>query len=339
MTNEEISVSELVAPLARGWRTIALMSGVCAALALILRLILPNSYLARTTFVPEPPGGAGLGGGLGGLAALAGQFNLTGANANTYSPEFFAELVRSREVVGTVLKAEFPDPLSENHLKRPLLDLLRVQGMSPPERLERGIQRLRKISSVDVDRRTGIVTLAVWSRHPTLSADAANAMVSVLDSFNIQHRQSQSHQQRVFTGRRLIQAKRELTDAENAQLRFLTSNRAYSESPLLRFEVERLQREVQLKQEVYLTLSKTYEQARIAEVQDIPLLTVIDRASPPFHSSSLSPVIVLFMGLVGGAVLGTVFVFLSDYRAALRQDSGAGGDAQRGPGWRERTHV
>ncbi len=189
------------------------------------------------------------------------------------------------------------------------------------ERLQDGTRRLTARTDAEVDKATGIVTLEVEMHSPELAAAVANRMIELLNHFNLERRQSQSHEQRRFTGDRLEAAERELREAERAHLRFLQANRQYVGSPMLEFQAEQLERAVSVKQEVFLTLTKAYEEARIAEVRDTPVLTVVDPAVPPAIRTRPKRTLGTLMALGGGILLGIALVYLSAFRARLRRES------------------
>jgi uncharacterized protein involved in exopolysaccharide biosynthesis len=152
-----------------------------------------------------------------------------------------------------------------------------------------------------------------------LAADVANHLVKLLNQFNLERRQSQSREQRRFTGERMAEAERDLRAAERAELAFLQRNRDYSSSPLLTFEAGRLARDVQVKQELFLTLSKAHTEARIAEVRDTPVLTVVDSAVAPVRRTSPRRTIgVIIAGLLG-AILGVGLAYLASARDRPRE--------------------
>jgi uncharacterized protein involved in exopolysaccharide biosynthesis len=202
---------------------------------------------------------------------------------------------------------------------QPLLSLLNIQGRSREEQLQRGVQTLRRRTEASPDKSTGIVTLRVTLQSPRLASDVANHMVQLLNRFNLETRQTQSREQRRFSGERLAVAEKELRAAEQAQLAFLQRNRQYLDSPLLAFEYNRLNREVMLRQEVYQTLTKAYEEARIAEVRDTPVLTVIDSAVAPVHPSGPRRVLGTTVALIFGAALGILLAYLAAARARARR--------------------
>src|SRR5207249_3673934 len=133
--------------------------------------------------------------------------------------------------------------------------------------------------------------------------------------------QSQSRERRRFVGERLQQAERELRDAEAQHLRFLQANRRYAGSPLLAFEENRLTRQVQLRQEVFQTLTREYEEARIAEVQDTPLLTTIDPAVPPDRRTSPRRKLMVLLAAIASGLTALALAYVGEYhRTAQAQD-------------------
>jgi uncharacterized protein involved in exopolysaccharide biosynthesis len=305
----------LLGPVRRRWRLVAVCSLAAGLLAAVISLLLPSVYTAQTTFTPVASS-QGMSGGLASLMGLAGQLGLSSlasAGAGGLPPEYFAEVLHSRSVLEGTLQSSFPVGDSAGP-QRTLLDILEVKGSTLRGRLEDGVRELDDHIVASVDKRTGVVSLRVKSRSPAVSAGVANRMVDLLDAFNLDRRQVQSREQRRFTGERVQQAQQELRDAEAALLRFLTANREYRGSPLLEYQAAKLQRDVQVKQEVYLTLAKAYEEARIAEVRDIPVLTVIDSAVAPVRRSFPRRTLNTLLGLLLGAIAGLGVVLLSRSR-------------------------
>ena len=83
---------------------------------------------------------------------------------------------------------------------------------------------------------------------------------------------------------------------------------------MLTFEANRLERDVQVKQDLYLTLTREYEQARIAEVRDTPLLTIVDRAVPPYKKSSPHRLLMVIAAFVLGGVLAVWLTYTGEFR-------------------------
>ncbi len=317
---DDASLVEVLTPLVRRWRVVVACPIAFAILAAGVSLIIPPQYTALTTFTPIASPASGLPGGLAGLAGLAGQLGFSTGPAANSSPEYFADLLNSREILTSTLLTRFPNPRDRGADTLSLMDIMRVTGGSEPERLARGIRRLDSNVRTSVDKQTGVITLQVRLRWPDLAALVANQMLVQLNSFNLEKRQSQSRAQRQFAGQRLTQAEQELRAAEQAQLQFLQANRRYSESPLLSAEEGRLERRVQLKQEVYVSLTKAYEEARIAEVRDTPVLTIIDPATPPDRRSAPRRALYVVVAFIVGIIIGMGLALWADLWDRLHRE-------------------
>jgi uncharacterized protein involved in exopolysaccharide biosynthesis len=310
----EISMFDLATPVVRRWKVVAGTAFGAALLAAILLLIQTPIYTAKTTFTPETGTSSSAAGSLAALAGVANQLGLGLGASSSVTPEFFVKLAGSSELLRSTLMFEFPDPAGDASSNRPLLDILKVKGKTPEERFQRGVILLRSQIEVTSDKPTGIVTLEVDMRNPQLAATVANHVVQELNQFNLERRQSQSREQRRFTGERLAEAEKDLRTAERAELGFLQRNRDYSSSPLLTFEAGRLARDVQVKQELFLTLSKAHTEARIAEVRDTPVLTVVDSAVAPFRRARPQRTIGVIIATIFGTLVGIVIAYIVDFR-------------------------
>jgi len=312
---EDLSLLELLTPLVRHRKLLLGIPAVFALLAALISLVLPSVYTASTTITPVSSSTGGLAGSaLTSLMGLAGQLGVSAPGSGAISPDFIADVLKSREVLTATLDSRFQSGPSATEDRR-LLDILRVQGRTEPARVSRGVRALKSVVQTGVDHSTGIVTLSVKARDPRLAADIANRMRVILNTFNLERRQSQSHEQARFTRERLTEAEAELRQAEAAQLRFLQANREYRGSPLLEFEASRLQRAVDLRQEVYVSLVKAYDEARISEVRDTPVITTIDSAVAPDRRSAPRPMLNVVVAILAGGMVAFILAFLLEQRA------------------------
>ena len=321
---ERAGALELGTVLLKRWRLVVGLPLVAATLAAAVTLLLPPRFTATVTFVPEQrsPNRGGAGGG-GGLVGIAGQLGIPLGMDPTQSPRFYAQVLKSRELLTRVLLTKFPDP------RRPgagdslrLLTILKVRGKSTADSLDRGVRRLRGLVSPQVDLQTYLVTLGVTTRDPDLSAAVATRFIEYLNEFNAKKRESQARARREFVEQRIVDGERELNAAEDDLRRFHERNRAWQESPELSAAEGRLRRQVDIYQEAYLTLRRDYEQARIEEVNDTPVITVIDPAVPPQRQSHWRLVLVLVVLALTG-MIAALWASTAEYLDEMRrQQSG-----------------
>jgi len=281
-----------------------------AVVAVVISFLMRPTYTASTTFVPEASAGTKLPSG---LAGLAGQFGLSvGADASQ-SPRFYADVLKSRELLERTLRTRYADPRSATGDSASLLVLLRIGGRSGPDSMSNGVRAFSGQVGTRVDVQTGVVRLAVSSRYPVLAAAVANQMVVYLSDFNTHTRQSQARERRRFVQQRIAEAETELRSAEGTLRAFYERNRTWQQSPQLIFEEGRLRRQVDIRQEVDVTLQREFETARIEEVNDTPVITIIDSATTPQRPSRPRRAVMAALGLLLGAIVAVFAIAWGEY--------------------------
>lgn len=309
--HDEISALKLAVPIVRRWPTILGSALIVGALAVAITFVVPARYTARTSFTVEA--GSGSLSMPKGIVGLAGQLGVVlGGNGSAEPPaEYFTALATSWTIRRSLLDAQFT-PQGEYTLAggTPLLLLLRVKGDNEARRVEAGIRQLGRMLHTQIDRRAGIVTIMVTDREPGRAAAIANHLIALLNKYNVEQRQSRSRQQRELAQRSLREAQGELRAAEGRLQDFLTGNRRYQQSPLLLFEYGRLERAVAQKQTLVESLAQSYEEARIAEAGDIPVISVVDTAVPPAWRSFPVRWQFLLGGLLLGGIIGLIVAYL-----------------------------
>jgi uncharacterized protein involved in exopolysaccharide biosynthesis len=133
-------------------------------------------------------------------------------------------------------------------------------------------------------------------------------LIMLLNEFNLQQRQSRALVERRFVESRRAEAEATLREAEASLRQFLERNRTYQSSPELRFEAGRLESAVELQRDVYTALNQAYEQARIEEVRNSPVVTVVQQpegTAVPARALKVK----LVLGAVAGFLLGLTLSF------------------------------
>ncbi len=314
---DEVSVLELISVLLRRWQILAVTVVLSGGLALGYSLLTPPTFTASTTFVPEAQSQRGLPAGLSGLAATLGVSIGTEASQ---SPRFYAEIFKSREILTRTLQTRYANQPAaaapEDSIT--LLEVLAPGGKSHAESLNRALKVLGRLISISIDNQTNIVRVSVDSHDPDLAAAVANRLVDYVNEFNAKTRQSKARMRRLFVEGRIADSEGELRGAEDQLKTFYQRNRTWDQSPELRVEEGRLRRQVEIRQEVLLTLRREYEMARIEEVNDSPVITVIDPAVPPLEKSKPRRAFLMALGLCIGGALGLLGALCVEYLDRLR---------------------
>ena len=202
-----------------------------------------------------------------------------------------------------------------------VLDLFGVPDGPTPRREELGVDKLKRRLAVSIAKSTGIVHFAIATPWRSVSLALVTRLLDAVNQYNEVTRQGQATAERKFIEGRLALATNELRAAENRLTEFQRGNRNISGSPDLVTGRERLQRDVELRQQVFTTLTQAYEEARIREVRDTPVITVFE---PPAAASTPQRRGLLIGTVLGILLGGLIGVFLSFTRGMIknRRDEG-----------------
>ena len=294
--------------------------GSAAALALAAALatwIQPRTYTAGASFMEQEGEG-----GRSGLAAVAGQFGLDIPLGDpTASPQFYADLLTSRAVLSSLADGRYEVVQGERTVARSLPEILEIQEETKGEETLAVVSWLRDESvSVSTNRNTGVVTLWVTSPRPELSHQIAERLVREVNEFNLARRQSKAAAERAFIQERLDEVRDTLGQAEGRLKAFLEQNRQFQNSPELRVEYERLTSQLAMREQLYISLAQAYDQARISEVRNTPVITVIDPPEMPVRPDSKRFVLKIMLALVLGAGVGAAAGLLDGYIQRARRE-------------------
>ncbi|MGH8014969.1 MAG: GNVR domain-containing protein [Candidatus Zixiibacteriota bacterium] len=284
-------------------------------------LLLPNKYTSVATILPS-----GGGDELSDLKELAGgSLAELGLGAFTQSSEnssaIFPKVLTSRLLSEQILNHRFDFSHKGKTKSLTLLEYLDAAN------IDLGIRQLSKIAKVDLDRRTGYITLSATTTYPALSSLLVKTYLQLLDDYNIYHRQSKARENEKFISKRAVEAAAELTLAENNLEEFQEINRNYTTSsdPVLRNEMSKLEREVSVKETIYLTLVKKHELAKLEAAKDVPIVQVLDNGAAPQIKSSPRRSLYLLAALVS-SILDSIILSLwfdlsvkRSFRANLEQ--------------------
>ncbi|MCK4225204.1 MAG: hypothetical protein KAX39_08480 [candidate division Zixibacteria bacterium] len=259
----------------RSW--IYLLVGVTVLATVILCLFLPNQYTATAVILPSG-GTADKFGGLKEFADLAGGFSFASAGLNLENSSYlYPDILRSRLLSEAVVNKVYHYPQGRKTKSQNLFGYFKVKKM------DNAIEALAQTTDFDMNRKTGIITISVTTTNRYLSAAIANEYINQLEKYNLDTRKSKAKENEKFISQRLKEVKEELKQAEDNLEVFQLKNRNFNtaSSPELAMELARLEREVEIKSKVFLTLTQQYELARVEAKKDIPIVQVLDYATPP----------------------------------------------------------
>jgi uncharacterized protein involved in exopolysaccharide biosynthesis len=296
----------------------AILIGVPLVVALgtlTYQLSRARTYTSVASFAPQSKAPEA-----GNLAGIAAQFGVSRGGAQpAHSPAFYAELVRSRTILGRIADTSFSPAAGAPPVT--LAEVYDIRVRSPERAREEVIEELRRDVSARASRETGVVFMQVRAETPALAHAISTRVFDLLNEFNVSTRQSQARTEREFVQSLLENAEADLLSAEREQQAFLQANRQYSRSPELVFQHDRLAREVSSRQQLLDALRQRYEQARIDEVRDVPLITMLEEPSLPAKGDGRGTVGRLLIALVAGSLLALALALVREILQRGRNSS------------------
>lgn len=310
-TNQEISPWRLATMLMRHRRLITAFALVSAVVAGSLSLLSTRQYVASATFQPVAPKST-----QSILSQLGPQIGLALGGGSANSPDYYANLLQSKELLRGVAQSTYqlagPPAFTGD-----LFKYFQVDDPDQSRRMLLGIRAVSKTLSVRTDRTTGLVSLDISTESAELSAAVAARFLELVNESNLKRQQSQAHAERGFFEERLEAQRRELGAAEESLAAFQTRNRTYENSPELRAQFGRLERQVSLQQQMFLSLSQYYELAKVDELRDTPAIAIIQHPEGFVEPKARGTVLKAALALILGAGLGGFLAFLLEYVEGL----------------------
>jgi uncharacterized protein involved in exopolysaccharide biosynthesis len=290
-------------------------------------IIVPPVYRAHASFVANASSASKLPAGIGGASGFGGLISELGGSLGgdpSESPQFYLSLLGSRELQTRLLLSRFPNPRTDApNDSATLLSILKLKG-TPAQQLEAGVKLVNKAVSAGMDPHTNFVWFSVDAQWAPLSADVANRLIGLVSNFNRETRVSRAKSKRLFLQMRYDSAQAALRFAEDRERSFYEQNRGLLTAPALKFEEQRIKRDAELAGQLYMSLAAQLETARIDEVNDAALITVIDSAVVPrkaqwprYGSALLASVLI---GFVFGVLLAGSAAILQDWARRNPED-------------------
>ena len=298
---------EAVRGLLRRKKAIAVVVLSVMLVTAVIVLLTPNQYRSTATILPTDKPDR--------LAELKGLIDPAGALPDdNNSSQLFPVVLASRLVADALLAKTY----SFSHEGR--VRTTTLPGYFQQNNRDLLQRKLAGITSARVDKKTGVIELAVETTLPELSQAVAQEYLAQLENYNLYQRRSRAGENAGYLSSQLVEAKQELEQAEDNLQAFRQVNSDWpvsSDAELVK-ELGRLQRAADVKSQTYLYLSQQLEAAKLEAQKDIPVVGILDQPSLPIvKSRPQRTLIVLLAGLV--TLMAAVFaVVLATALAAQR---------------------
>ncbi|MBL7969959.1 MAG: lipopolysaccharide biosynthesis protein [Prolixibacteraceae bacterium] len=354
VNDDEIDLLALAKTFWNGRKTIFKCMLATGILGVIIALLSPKEYTAKTTMVPQTSSSAGKLGGLSSLAAMAG-FNLdNAASGETLSPMVYPQILGSGPFQLELMNMPFtfsevghPVSLYEYYTKiekpgaisligkytigLPGVIVSAIKG-KPAEtaasattglvNLSEKQEKVRKLIagkvSLTLDAKQGFLTLQASFPEALLSAQVADQARELLQKYITRYKIEKASAQLAFIEERYLEKKKEFEKAQERLAWFRDQNKNVS-SAVVRTGEERLQSEYSIALNVYNELAKQLEQAKIQVKEETPVFSILEPAMVPRERAKPQRAMIVAIWLFLGAILGTGMIFGKQYLGGIKE--------------------
>lgn len=316
----EVSLLGLANVVLRWRRRIAWLGVAGALIGLSVGLLTKRVYVSSATFLPQ-----GSDANVSGLAGVASQLGIrVPTTGGGWGPAVYVQLLHSRSLLESIAQDTFV-VAEQGGARAALMDLLDLKRGDPPLRLDRAVKKLGAMVGSREVKTLGAVEVTASTHWPSVSLALVERLVAGVNRFNLETRKSQAAAERQFVEVQAAAAERDLSDAEDRLQQDLQSNRNISGSPQLLLNRDRLTRAVALRQQIYTTLLQSRAEARIREVRDTPVITMLESPHLPVVGESRQTLQRALTGGIAGVLLGVAIALivsaLNGSRAAPSDDA------------------
>lgn len=252
-------------------KILAALSAIIMTIAAMALFMTPNKYRSVASILPS-----------GQTDKYAAIKEIAGVGSSVFNNDensslLFQPILQSRQVGEAVLNTEYQFMADGSEKKATLGDYF---GDNNPEIL---LNRLVAITSISIDKKTGVISVSVETRYPQLSQAILQQTLEELDNFNMHKRRSSARENVRYLGKELAAKEKELVDAEDSLESYQMANRDWDNSadPEILKTLSRAKRDIEIKSKAYLFLREQYEIAKLEEQKDIPIVRILDSPSLP----------------------------------------------------------
>jgi uncharacterized protein involved in exopolysaccharide biosynthesis len=247
----------------------AAMIAVMLLTAVVLFLT-PNQYISSAKILPS--------GKPDKLAVLQDLTGLGGSNQNDEnSSELYPIILKSRSIGTAISDKEFSFIHGSKEISMTLEEYFKTKSQDAL------LVKLNKITSVGMDKKTGVIDIRVETKYPAFSQELLSTYIGELENFNIHKRKSQAKEAAIYLEKQLNDVENGLKATEDKMQNFLDVNRGWATTtnPELLKILKRFERDIEIKSAIYLNLSQEYEIAKLNAQKDIPIVRILDHPSLP----------------------------------------------------------
>ena len=265
-------------------------------------------------------------GGLGDFNGLAKSFGIGGFNSTpTYNiPDIVKSRTLRKDIILKMWRTEkFPQGanlITFWELDKPKLFSFNkwIMNLFPPKKFISKAEELRmyeanltlaKLISIK-EELSGLIRISVLTQDPNLASDIADYIARYVKKFISYEKKMEATRNRKFIENQKLKAKSELEISEELLTDFRNIHPTNLDTPRLKMIRSRLGSTIEENRAVYITLRQQFEIAKIDEVKENLLITILDNAEPAVLKAKPKRKVIVFLSIILGGIMGIATILV-----------------------------
>lgn len=173
------------------------------------------------------------------------------------------------------------------------------------------IKKFKNMFSIELNEKEGYIKVIGRDKDPIISSQIVNLVTKNLQQRIISLRTSKIKEQLDYSSTQYNLKRVEFENLQNKLAEFVDSNKNIS-TAVIASEQQRLQSEVQLQQNILLSLASEYNNNKIKLNKNTPIFSVLDEVSVPIEKSKPRTILIVILYTLSGLFFSIIYVFLKD---------------------------
>ena len=161
-----------------------------------------------------------------------------------------------------------------------------------------------------IEEESGLIIISILMEESQLSADIVNFIAEYIKEYVSEVMLLYSSKHRQFIEERLNDSKIDLSISEEELTKFRIKHPMALDTPDLQLQRGRLLRNVEVNQQVYITLREQYEVARIDELKEIPVINILDQGEAPSEKKIPNSIMLILLSFISSIFISSLIIIV-----------------------------
>ena len=191
---------------------------------------------------------------------------------------------------------------------------------SSPIQVAKSLKTLKKLIRVNTKKNNKISTINIVSNNPELSFKIGKEIINLLNQILREFEENRAKSKKEFILGRILEEQINLAAMEDKLRVFREKNREIRKSPSLQLEEARLQRDVQVKTQVFITLKQQNEMTQINSFDNASFVHIIDSSGIPIKRKGPQRAKFVIILYIIGLMIIYSFLIAKNYYPVVKEN-------------------